>query len=124
MYFTPNVSNVTGDENKQVYPEDDPLFCTKGDVRCIGNSVMIKKTPDTVYIRASKVLKCPVKALFVVAMVQALLPVSKEGEYMYDGITEPTTYQNSNSLYFWDSIHTFKILSLKERAFIADYKSG
>lgn len=131
LYFTQNVSNVVDNDNdtRATYPEEDPIFWTKSDVRVIGNSVLIKKTSDTIFIKASKVLKVPAKGLdlLVGAMEAALKPLSKDenGEYVYEGITEPTSYLNTNSSEFWDSSQfCYKVYWLKFRAFIAEYKNG
>lgn len=104
FYFTQAVSNVVDaqTDTQLTYPENHPLFLIRGDVKVVRTSLLIKKANETIYIKANKVLKLPVKGLdpIVAAMEDLLLSVSKNksGEYCFEGINEPAPYANLNLL--------------------------
>lgn len=134
FYFTPTVSKIGEPlETRPEYVENSPEWWTKGDVKPVGNALLIKRlivgNNDSILIRREPhIFKLPTKALelLTASMEKCLESLSKDenGEYVFEGITEPTLYENLASNEFWDSPNCIRIYWFRVIPYIAEFRNG
>lgn len=124
--FTSTARHVDyGDKTNENTFDGNPLFWSTGDIKTISRSVMVKVAYGTVHIRANrKVFKYPLKELdiLIAAMEKCLMSVSKneDGESIFAGLTEVSTYEDQLKLDFFNSPHCIRVYYLRLCPYIGE----